>query len=266
MEWFLYIGEMALIGVAVGLISNVLGLGGGVVMVPAFLLFVDGMDMNTSKGTSLLVITFVAAVNAWRLNKAQSKPDYRLAATLAVTSMLGGFGAGYLTTLLPDDIVSLVFILFMVIIAVRTFFMQQPTVDEEAVTSRMGPALGIGLFSGAVGGATGTGGGAVLVPLALMAGLTSNSRVVALSNTVMAATAAASAAAHMLATRTTELEGITIGQVYPELVPYVFIGAMAVAPLGRMLNAKLSLRWRKLLLGGLLLFITLRLIWRMVAA
>lgn len=266
MDWFLFVVEMLVIGVVVGLISNVLGLGGGVVMVPAFVTFVDAMDINTAKGTSLLIIAFVAGVNAWRMGVGAVRPPAKLVSSLVITSMIGGFAAGYATGLMPEDIVTWILIFFILLVAVRTFFLQPPVVTDDDVVHRPGVALGIGLFSGVVGGGTGTGGGAILVPLALMAGLTTNSRVVLLSNTVMAATAAASAVAHMLATQTTPYTDYVLGQVYFPLVPVVFAGAMAIGPAGRRINARLSLGWRKALLGGLLLIIVARLMYRMMAA
>ena len=262
MDIAVYIAQMACIGIGVGLISNTLGLGGGILMVPAFLEAIDAIDTNTAKGTSLCTITFVAMFNAWRLNSEDPLPvPWRLAGLLASGSIVGGFAGGWLTGILPDYYVAWIFITFMALVGVRTFFIEQPTVNDEDVKQRMVAPIFIGFAAGVAGGATGTGGGAVLVPLALIAGLTTNKRVVALSNLVMVGTAAASTAAHLIAPRTTDLPQ-TIGQVHLPIVPFVFMGALLIAPVGRILNKRLSLRWRKAVLGVLLIVIVVRLIIR----
>jgi hypothetical protein len=51
--------KYAAIGVAAGLMSGLLGLGGGIVMVPAFLLWAD-MEVKEAMGTSLVSIAFIA--------------------------------------------------------------------------------------------------------------------------------------------------------------------------------------------------------------
>lgn len=266
MELAVYIVQMAGIGIGVGLISNTLGLGGGILMVPAFLEFVDGMDTNTAKGTSLLTITLVASVNAWRLNSGgEFNVPWRLAGLLAMGSIVGGFVGGWVTGILPDYIVAWVFITFMALVGVRTFFIEPPKVTEDQVRSLRFIPIVIGFCAGFAGGATGTGGGAVLVPLTLIAGLTTNERVVALSNLVMIGTAAASTAAHLIAPQTADLPQ-TIGQVYLPIVPFVFMGALIVAPFGRILNKRMSLVWRKGILGGLLIIIVVRLIYRVAFA
>jgi len=263
-ETAIFLAEMLGIGAGVGLISNVLGLGGGIIMVPAFYEFVDGMDMNTAKGTSLLVIMFVTAVNSWRLNIGRKHVPWKLAGTLAIGSLVGGFLGGWITGLLPNTVVVWIFIAFMIVVGLRTFVIEPkpfPESKREGEGRRPWVAAVIGLVTGLVSGATGTGGGAILVPLVLMAGLTDNRRVVALSNMVMVVTCASGVAAHMVSEQTTNLP-YTIGQVHLPLVPFVFIGAMAIGPLGRFMNRRMSIFWRRTLLGGLLLIIAVRLIIR----
>lgn len=51
--------KYAAIGLAAGLLSGLLGLGGGIVMIPAFLLWA-GMEVKEAMGTSLVAIAFIA--------------------------------------------------------------------------------------------------------------------------------------------------------------------------------------------------------------
>jgi uncharacterized membrane protein YfcA len=116
----------------------------------------------------------------------------------------------------------------------------------------------IGFSAGLVGGGTGTGGGAILVPLALWAGIVSNERVVPLSNTVMVFTSASGTLAHVFAEKTVDMPW-TVGLVNVSLAPLVCVAAIAATRPGRWLNAKLSLPRRRLVMGTLLAIIAARL-------
>ncbi len=257
--WFAV--EMLLLGCAVGMISAALGLGGGIFMVPAFLFFVDGMDAHTAKGTSLFIIIFVSAVNAWRMNRGEGDRQVSLAVVFAIGSVVGGYFGSWLTTLLPDAGVIWVFIALLGFVGVRTFFIQPRIVRREEVRTRNALATAIGFTAGIVGGATGTGGGAVLVPLALMAGIVSNERAVALSNTVMVVTSLSGSIPNLLAERSVELPW-TYGHVCFALAPLVFIGAQLVNPLAARFEKWLTLPRRKVVMGVLLLAITGGLMWK----
>jgi hypothetical protein len=124
-------------------------------------------------------------------------------------------------------------------------------------------AVLIGLVTGVVGGMTGTGGGIVFVPLALLAGLVVNERVVGLSNMVMVVTSIAAAAAHLMADRLSDIPG-TVGQVNLAMAPLLFLGAQIGSPWGKKLNDRLTLHRRRAVMGVLLLVIAARLVWRAI--
>lgn len=264
MDTILFAAGMFVLGAATGLVNAALGIGGGVLMVPAFLTFVDWMDVNTAKGTSSFIIAFVALLNAWQMNRGAARNSFGLIASIAAGSVVGAAAAGQATAHMSDVVVTWIFISLLAFVGVRTFFLNPPEVREEEVRERRWATLGIGLAAGIVGGGTGTGGGAVLVPLALWAGIVSNERVVALSNSVMVATAASAALAHAFAPKTVDMPW-TIGLVNLSLAPLVFLGAVCGAPIGVKLNAVLTLPRRKVVMGLLLLVIAARLVLRAVS-
>jgi uncharacterized protein len=250
---------MVLLGLAVGIIAAGLGLGGGILMVPAFLTFVPGMDPHTAKGTSLFIIIFVALFNAWQLNQGHPDKALKIAAVIALGSIVGVYAGTWITAHLTDAVVRAIFAAFVVITGVRTLFIQPRSVAAGQVRTRYTLSVLIGLAMGVVSGATGIGGGGVMVPLALMAGIVTNARVVALSNTVMVVTCIAGAIAHAHAPQTFH-EPWTVGQVYLGIAPMVIIGAFAGAPLGRIVNRHLTLRRRKWVMGVLLIVIAARML------
>jgi uncharacterized membrane protein YfcA len=230
-------------------------------MVPAFIFFVTGMDAHTAKGTSLFIIVFVSMVNAWRLNRNNDDPQWGLAAVVAGGSIVGGYFGSWITTKLSDAGVIWVFISLLAFVGFRTFFIQPRVIHKHEVRKRNALAVAFGALAGTVGGATGTGGGAVLVPMALMAGLVTNERAVALSNTVMVATSIAGTIPHLLAEKTSDLPW-TVGHVNFALAPLVFVGAQLAIPAAWRFERWLTLPRRKAVMGILLLTMTVGLVWK----
>ena len=82
-----------LIGLGVGIVSGVVGIGGGILIVPALIWFL-GMDQHKAQGTSigalLLPVGALAFVEYYRKGNA----DIRVALLLAAGFLVGGyFGA-----------------------------------------------------------------------------------------------------------------------------------------------------------------------------
>jgi uncharacterized membrane protein YfcA len=96
-----------------------------------------------------------------------------------------------------------------------------------------------------------------------MAGLVSNERAVALSNTVMVVTSISGTVAHLLAARTSDLPW-TCGHVNFALAPLVFIGAQLVNPLAARFEKWLTLQRRKVVMGIILLLMTGGLVWKTI--
>lgn len=83
------------IGLAAGILSGLVGIGGGIVMVPALVLFI-GYTQHQAQGTSLAVLTMpVVILGAWNYYKACEKMgtpiDLRVAGVLAITFIVGAW-------------------------------------------------------------------------------------------------------------------------------------------------------------------------------
>jgi len=263
MDSAIFVIEMLLAGVGVGLISNALGLGGGILMVPVFLQVIDGMDSKTATGTSLFIIIFVAAANAWRLTRSWERIPWQLITALGAGSIVGGYAAAWATGRMSEHAVLAIFVVLLGLLGVRTFALHIAEVKPEDIRRRDALSVAIGIFSGGVGGATGTGGGLVLVPTALIAGIECNARVVGVSNLVMVLTAIAGSVARLRAEQIFP-EAYTVGQVYLPAVLPVFLGAQIASPWGSRLNDWLTLSRRKVALGLMLLLIAGQLLYRLL--
>ncbi len=91
---------LAVIGVAAGMASGLVGVGGGVLMVPGLVLFLHQSQLH-AEATSLLAIVLVAAVGAWR-QRDYGNLRVRDAVLIGVLSPIG-VGAGAVVANLASE-------------------------------------------------------------------------------------------------------------------------------------------------------------------
>jgi uncharacterized membrane protein YfcA len=89
----------ALIGLTGGVASGLFGVGGGIVMVPAMIFFLQ-LDAKAAIGTSLAVIIPTALVGTLQHHQL-ANVQWRLVLLLAPGAMLGGFCGAWLTKHIP---------------------------------------------------------------------------------------------------------------------------------------------------------------------
>lgn len=110
-----------LTGLAAGFVSSMLGIGGGVIIVPALVLIL-GMNQKLAQGTSLMVLSFpVAFVAAYNYHKA-GYTDWKIALMMIATFVIGGYLGSKLVVGLEMGIVKKIFAVLMIVLAVKYLF------------------------------------------------------------------------------------------------------------------------------------------------
>lgn len=113
------VGAVALIaiGVVTGILAGLLGVGGGIVMVPAMILLF-AISPVIAKGTSAAVIIPTALMGTWR-NRTKRNTELRAAAIVGgagiVTAALGSLVADEMS----DDLSNLLFATLLVVVALK---------------------------------------------------------------------------------------------------------------------------------------------------
>ena len=79
------------LGLGAGVLVGLLGIGGGVVLVPA-LVYLAHMDQHTAQGTSLFVLLPPIGLGALREYWKEGQVDLRAGILCAVGMLLGGYG------------------------------------------------------------------------------------------------------------------------------------------------------------------------------
>lgn len=153
-----------------GLASGLFGVGGGILMVPAALYLVPGTDFHGAKAVSLVVIIASASTGIWTHHRHQSV-DFRQGTTLAI----GGLGGAAVSALsvehLDDGLLTAAFGIVLAGMGARLAFAHDPKPHDMPPRARTLYLLALGILAGILSGALGVGGGIIIVPGMVLAGI-----------------------------------------------------------------------------------------------
>ena len=168
MEFIGYI----ILGLAAGILSGLFGIGGGIVMVPALIVFF-GMDILDANATSLTAMLLpVGALGVWAYYKA-GKINIRESLYIALGLFLGSFVGGEIAINISEGLLSKLYAIILLYIALSYFdffslFKKKKNtknIEYERKKANMFAFMAVGLVAGIFAGLFGKGGGIVIVPM-----------------------------------------------------------------------------------------------------
>ena len=113
---------LIIIGLAAGILSGLVGVGGGIIMVPLFVLFL-GLTQHNAQGLSLAVmlppVTFLAVYN---YHKAGGGIDWKVAIIVSVLFIIGGFIGSKIALQIDQRMLKRIFGVAMLIVAIKLIF------------------------------------------------------------------------------------------------------------------------------------------------
>ena len=150
------------VGLGAGLLSGLFGVGGGILIVPAFVLLLK-FDQRLANGTSLgavLPISAAGLITYWT----HGNVDWYMALWLAIGALAGAVVGTKWIHILPKKVLGYLFAIMLLITAIRLFIPLNAD-GREALTVFAAIALVfIGFVTGTLAGLLGIGGGVVMVP------------------------------------------------------------------------------------------------------
>ena len=112
---------LIVIGLLAGILSGLVGVGGGILMIPLLIMFL-GLTQHEAQGTALFAmlppIGILAAMNYYK----EGFVKWEYAAVIALTFVVGGYFGSKLAISLPDQTVRRVFGVIMLIGAIKLIF------------------------------------------------------------------------------------------------------------------------------------------------
>ena len=239
---------LVLSGLAAGAFGALLGLGGGILIVPILTLGF-GMPLTAAVGTSLICV-IATSTGAAAINVRAGRADVRLGVTLAAGTVVGALTGALVAGFLPERTLAGLFAVLLAYTAITMArgllrpsraAVDEPPADPAAPdgpaapayrTHRLPAAVGGSFRAGHVSGLLGVGGGIVTVPLVHLLMGAPIRVAVTTSNFMIGITAAAGAYAYLFR-----------GDVDPRLAAPVVLGVAAGAAIGAGLSARLRSTW-----------------------
>jgi uncharacterized membrane protein YfcA len=110
--------SMLLLGLVVGMVSGVVGIGGGILFVPA-LVWLAGMSQHKAQGTSLGALLAPVGLFAFLEYYRKGNADLRIAALLGVGFLFGGYLGALGAQSIPDLWLKRIFAVTLISIGVK---------------------------------------------------------------------------------------------------------------------------------------------------
>ncbi len=164
------------VGVAAGLVAGLLGVGGGIVIVPLLLVIFSQLGYGTidilfplAAGTSLAVIVPTSMSSAWAHHR-NGNVRWRSALAMTPGGLLAVHVASEIANVTAGSTLRTAFGALLVVVSLQMLFLQPKPRPGDPPLPAWVMFLVIGLLSGAVSYFFGVGGGIAAVPLLVILG------------------------------------------------------------------------------------------------
>ncbi len=242
-----FIANLTGIGLAAGFMAGLLGIGGGIVIIP-LLTFVAGLSIKAATGISIVQALF-ATISGLLVHRRNRTVDVRLGFSLGAGGVVGSLAGSFGSALVHDTLLTALY-LFVVAIGILLLFFAPRGQLESSYTVNIGLAAVMGLGVGVLAGMLGVGGGFIIVPLMISVLKVPTRTAVGTSLLVI-----------LPSTFSGSIGKIATGQFDFALGVIVILGSIVGAQIGGRVNSKLTPLTVQLLLGALLVVIFLRTAW-----
>jgi uncharacterized protein len=261
MEWWIV---YLLMGLFVGLFAGMLGIGGGVMLVPLMVFAFGAQDFPADRivhlalGTSLtsIVFTSVASLRAHHSHGAVRWDIVRaMAPALAAGVLLGTLVADRV----PSRYLAIFFVAFVYYSASQLFLNMKPRPSRQLP----GPAglSAAGVLIGAVSSWVGAGGGVMTIPLMIMCNVPMR-HAVGTSSALGFPIAIAGAVGYVATGLDKDhLPALSLGYLYLPALAGVVVGTLVTVPFGAKLAHSMPVTLLKRIFAAILFILATRMLW-----
>ncbi|MBL0224126.1 MAG: sulfite exporter TauE/SafE family protein [Geobacteraceae bacterium] len=249
--WLLYLG----LGAFAGVLAGLLGVGGGLVIVPILTFIFTAQHMpaehilHLALGTSLASIMFTS-VSSLRAHHKRGAVDWTVVRRITPGIMAGTFFGSWVAAQLSTGFLKGSFVVFTYYVAL------QMLLDIRPHPHRQLPGLaamsGVGGVIGCVSSLVGIGGGSMSVPFLVWCNIAMHNAI-GTSAAIGFPIALAGAAGYLLNGLGAELPPHSFGFIYLPALLGVSLASMFTAPLGARLAHSLPIGWLKKIFALLLI-------------
>jgi uncharacterized protein len=126
------------IGLAAGLLGGMVGVGGGIIIVPALIYFL-GFSQHSAQGTSLGLIMLPVGILGFlqyyaSCQRAGTPINFYVIGILAIAFVAGSFFGSKIALSIPQDLLKKCFAILLVLVAVKMLFFDKTAIPKQNET------------------------------------------------------------------------------------------------------------------------------------
>ena len=241
MEWLAYLGIGALVGFAAGL----LGIGGGVVMVPLLVLVFRASGvaaehlMHVAIGTALAAMVFTS-LSSMRAHHAHGAVDWKVARAMSPGMLAGSFAAALAAGFIPTRPLAVGFTVLVFYAATQILLDLRPSGSRELPGA--GGLFGAGVVIGAVSSLLAAGGAFLTIPFLVWCRVPLRRAIGTAAANGLPIAIAGTAGYVLNGLRAEGLPSMSLGYVYLPALALVVTTSMLAAPVGARLAHRLPVK------------------------
>ncbi|MDO6426400.1 sulfite exporter TauE/SafE family protein [Thalassotalea sp. 1_MG-2023] len=255
----------ALLGCIAGFLAGLLGIGGGLVIVPALVYLLPLLGVNAELvmpiaiATSLASIVFTSASASFAHHKNSNIP-WPLAKQLMIMIALGAISGAYVADSLSTEVLTYIFATAVIILASYMLFSIKVQKSKPLPGDHIIRVMGFG--TGCISSMMGIAGGAILVPL--LSYYSVSIRHAIGTATVCGLVVALFGAAGFIITGLDQpnLPQWSLGYIFLPALLGIVLTSSLFAPYGVRMAGKLPVRYLQRMFAGFLILVAIRMIFR----
>ncbi|HUK05712.1 MAG TPA: sulfite exporter TauE/SafE family protein [Burkholderiales bacterium] len=257
--WWIYLA----IGLTVGFLAGLLGIGGGMVMVPMLVFVFSAKQfppehmMHLALATAMATIVFTS-LSSVRAHHRHGAVDWRVARTMAPGIVAGALAASLVAGFVPTRPLAVFFALFMLYASLQMFFEIKP----EATRQLPGTAglFGVGAGIGALSSVLAAGGAFLSIPFLARCNVPLKRAIGTAAANGFPIAVAGTAGYVLNGLHAAGLPEGSLGFVYLPALAIIVTASMPTAPLGARLAHRLPVKRLRIVFALVLLALALRML------
>lgn len=252
------------LGLFAGVLAGMLGIGGGLILVPALAMIFSAQDffpagdiLHLSLGSSMASIIFTALASL-RAHHRHDAVLWKVVASITPGILLGTLAGTLVAAQVPTRPLAIFFTVFVCLVALQMGLNLKPKGTRQLPGSWGIASVGLGI--GALSSLVAIGGGALTVPFLSWCNVRVQ-QAIGTSAAVGLPIAIGGTAGYVFNGWNAGLPAGCLGYVYLPAVAIVVVGSMTTAPYGARLAHRLPVATLKRIFAGLLVLLASKMLW-----
>ena len=253
------------IGAAVGFLAGLLGIGGGLIVVPALVMLLPAFGIVPAEQAILVAIAtslasiIITASSSVRAHHRWGNVPWSIAGSISVGAAIGAWCVGYLAHNIDAKTLQMIFGIAVLLLAGRMLG-SSATVGKKSLPGKL-PLTGLSAVLGGIASLLGIGGGALFVPMLNYFSVDMRRAIGCAAASGIAIAAFGTLGYVIAGWRHYQLSDGFIGYIYLPAWIGIVSTSVFTAPLGAKLTQTLPVLTMKRIFGVFLLLVAAKMIW-----